>query len=214
MSKLKTVWDAVNELRGDLNNTLLFGADDIYLFYCIDNSDYVCSTRSTQSDNEEFVCTTAEFNALVEEMTLGLDVNSVTHGELFNYVNADKALLKKENKPLVYTQEMADNGELPSAGMECLFKIDGEYKTITVLYNSKEVMVFSYTFDGVRVEDARVKSFNHIDIKPIDTRTKKQKAIDELRNLDDSICNNIEWHANFLQAIIDGKITGVKWVGE
>tara|TARA_R110002033_G_scaffold104554_2_gene152032 strand:+ start:1240 stop:2043 length:804 start_codon:yes stop_codon:yes gene_type:complete len=267
MSKLKTVWDAVNELRGDLNNTHNFNGDEVYLFYfvCHDSIGSSYSNHGSHGDINN-ICTIAEFNALVEEMKNGLDVNHVNHAHYLNYVDADKVLLEKEakpdytslefwndapegaeyynkecedfkeawyknitassfeilvvkedldwvycgykadrlienmvkrpqpiptetpeekealdsivNKPLVYTQEMADNGELPSVGMKCLFKMNGEYKAITVLYNSQEVMVFSYIFDGVMVEDAMLKPFKYVDIKPIDIRTKKEKAID------------------------------------
>ncbi len=297
----KTVWDAVNKLRGDLSNTDCgFREGNVNLWLNIVENNYISLIGNPFASPEiyELTCTTAEFNALVEEMTLGLDVNGVTHGELFDYVNADKVLLEKEtksdytslefwkdapkdathyklsandpslscwymakanlftmmyrsawegtgwhsidvidnnvgrinvtfiprpqptpietpeekealdsivNKPLVYTQEMADNGVKPSVGMKAMIKgfereillgpdSDGDY--ITLDANG------CYDFDSAN------------QFKPIDQRTKKEKAIDELRNLDDSICNDIKWHANFLQAIIDGKITGVKWVGE
>lgn len=250
MSKLKTVWDAINELKGDLNNTYLLDINnDVYLFHCIIDGDYVCSPSETETDDtQEYICTQKEFNALVEEMTLGLDVNPVNHGHYLNYVYADKTPLEKEaldsivnntsrfsvlggdiylveswlpkipsgyyeevkskmflradmdkndidggylfriddcsdalkltntntvNKPLVYTQEMADNGELLSVGMKAFLRgfqreillgpdSDGDYITM----NGEG----SYDFDSAN------------QFKPIDTRTKKEKAIDEIFN--------------------------------
>ncbi len=244
-------------MRGVLNNTCFFDADDIYLYYRIDDSDYVCSTRSTQSDNENLVCTTAEFNALVEKMSLGLDINPVNHGHYMYYICADKVLLKKEvkplvyaqgvvddgcqvefgtwsyteagqclvadksllkkdsavNKPLIYTQEMADNGELPSVGMECMIYnaelMNPEYEKAIIHFAGCHVIVYSSESCTERACSLELVKFKYID-----QRTKKEKAIDELIDFDNSICNDTEWYANFLQAIIDGKITGVKWVGE
>ncbi len=257
----KTVWDSVNELCGDVNNSPARhrGDEGCVLYYKPDYI-YVTSTNNNTSVEHQYVCTVAEFNALVEEMTLGLDVNPVNHGHYLNYVNADKVLLEKENKPLVYTQgmvdggfqvefstwlyteagqclvadksllkkgstvnkplvytqEMADNGELPSVGMKCIAEskgiVGGSYLvTVSQINDKGQFACIDDNGDYLIHYPNEDKSES---FKPIDTRTKKEKAIDELRDLDDSICNDIEWHAHFLQAIIDGKITGVKWVGE
>ncbi len=311
MSKLKTVWDAVNEFKGVWPYTcdgMIESKGDLTNLNKGDLTDF--SIRNSKRLNLElfsFTCNKGEFNTLVEEMTLGLDVNGVTHGELFDYVNADKALLEKEtkpdytslefwkdapegydyavirnkatdnvsfykdaptyqcifkhgnhhymlcfkkgdvkynakyyhvvkrpqsiqtetpeekealdsivNKPLIYTQEMADNDELPSVGMQCMYRdsCTGNYILVEVMYISEWAIVIKQVGDGYGKDVEIAKYIDNANLKPIDQRTKKEKAIDELRNLDDSICNDIEWHANFLQAIIDGKITGVKWVGE
>ena len=100
MSKLKTVWDAVNELRGNLNNTPNFSGGEMYLFHFV-NHDRIGSSYGKHGLDGviNHICTVDEFNALVEDMTLGLDVNPVNHGHYLNYVNADKAPLEKETKP-------------------------------------------------------------------------------------------------------------------
>ena len=92
------------------------------------------------------------------------------------------------NKPLVYTQEMADNGELPSVGMECMAYIyagtskqgnpmnswvDGEFIGKCKSSNGGFCFVFKAKDDIHHVINAN----SHF--KPIDTRTKKEKAIDE-----------------------------------
>lgn len=108
MSKLKTVWDAVNEFKGEW----------IFSFTNLCNSTtkesyFAINSMSDTDANEYFICTKKEFNALVEEMTLGLDVNHVNrghylsyvnHGHYLNYVNAGKAPLEKEAK-VDYTSE-------------------------------------------------------------------------------------------------------------
>lgn len=189
MSKLKTVWDAVNELRGDLSNLILNDKNSDYLSYV---NCYCPTWRKVATYKDDFVvCDINEFNSLVEWMMLGLDVNPVNHGHYLNYVDADKTLLEKENNPLVYTQEMADNGELPSVGMECMAYIyantskqgnpmnswvDGEFIGKCKSSNGGFCFVFKAKDDIHHVINAN----SHF--KPIDTRTKKEKAIDEIFN--------------------------------
>lgn len=114
MSKLKSTWDAVNKLRGDLTGATYANTHkenyktlDDYLHFVLTN-DYasqpigsfvIYSANKSARGDVRFICTIEEFNNLVEEMTLGLDVNSVTHVDHYNYVNADKTLLEKETKP-------------------------------------------------------------------------------------------------------------------
>tara|TARA_R110001583_G_scaffold109400_1_gene258098 strand:- start:8541 stop:9716 length:1176 start_codon:yes stop_codon:yes gene_type:complete len=296
----KTVWDAVNELRGDLNNTYMFDADDIYLFYCNDGSDYICSYSVEEGDDKKIVCSIDEFKALVEGMMNNFGDCSILEFEA--YECADKAPLEKETKPdytslefwkdapevathydkftgdfcscvgvlrdnklnpfdfpmnmadsrylkrpqstqtetpkekealdsivntltvggnyefsddkenweggelvkiscsvpltyqsksgnkhewytfirpikqkeNIYTQEMADNGELPSVGMEFMH----QGAIATTISTSKEyggVVTFT-TYGGCSIGCCW---FNDVWVKPIDTRTKKEKAIDE-----------------------------------
>ncbi len=189
MSKLKTVFDAVNELRGDLNNAARADTQT-YLKFSLVTHTWLCSASSIANHSYEDVCTIAEFNALVEDMQLGLDINSVTHSELYNYVNADKTPLEKEsivNKPLVYTQEMADNGILPSVGSEVLYYVS--YKPAVSDDNHKhhgEIMDVVCHNDGLVVLLSKNKLFatacNDEWIRPIDQRTKKEKAIDEIES--------------------------------
>ena len=119
MSKLKAVWDAVNELRGDLLGSTYANTHkenyktlDVYLHVVLTN-DYepqpigsfvIYSSNESARGDVRFICTIAEFNALVEDMTLGLDVNPVNHGHYLNYVDADKTLLEKESE-VDYTPE-------------------------------------------------------------------------------------------------------------
>tara|TARA_R110002033_G_scaffold99064_1_gene147396 strand:- start:1915 stop:2556 length:642 start_codon:yes stop_codon:yes gene_type:complete len=213
MSKLKTAWDAVNELRGNLNNTPNFSGGEMYLFHFV-NHDRIGSSYGKHGLDGviNHICTVDEFNALVEDMTLGLDVNPVNHGHYLNYVDADKALLKNENNPLVYTQEMADDGELPSVGMECMAYIyagtskqgnpmnswvDGEFIGKCKSSNGGFCFVFKAKDDIHHVINAN----SHF--KPIDTRTKKEKAIDE-------IFNNMVWD-NSIELL---GLAYDEWVGE
>tara|TARA_R110002012_G_scaffold62329_1_gene164093 strand:- start:6 stop:620 length:615 start_codon:yes stop_codon:yes gene_type:complete len=204
MSKLKTVWDAVNELRGNLNNTPNFSGGEMYLFHFV-NHDRIGSSYGKHGLDGviNHICTVDEFNALVEDMTLGLDVNPVNHGHYLNYVDADKALLKNENNTLVYTQEMADDGELPSVGMNCAW--NAHTTNVIITFVGEEM------FCGENDTGKEVAGYIS-DLKPIDTRTKKEKAIDEYIQSQhygpDSLSQSIKTiMKNAFEA-------GVEWVGE
>lgn len=178
MSKLKTVWDAVNELRGDLNNTYMFNSGtDTHLFCCFNQGLYACWGHYVAFDDERLVSTVAEFNELVEEMKTNF--GNCLYSDYVGYNLEDKTPLEKEalnsivNKPLVYTQGMADNGVELKIGMKAFLRgfqreillgpdSDGDYITM----NGEG----SYDFDSAN------------QFKPIDTRTKKEKAIDEIES--------------------------------
>lgn len=97
---MKTIKDAYEELKGDLGNT--YGAENltldcVYLFHStsVDGEYIVDDSKSEDGGVWQYICTVEEFN---------------------NY--------KGDDKP-VYTQAQCDAGELPSVGMECLFKHGG-----------------------------------------------------------------------------------------
>lgn len=115
---MKTTYDAVNEFKGEwpygVFNTIVFGKhrqgwSDFYK----DNSTTLANC------NWYAICTDDEFNDLVSQM-------ETNFGECYDtnvskYKIAYKELLTKKPQPtLTYTQAMADNGELPSVGMECV----------------------------------------------------------------------------------------------
>ena len=105
-----------------------------------------------------------------------------------------------DDKP-VFTQAMADNGESVKVGMLFATRVDGNYKAAMV--NGKSVCFVD--------EDGFLIGIPLAWAKPIDTRTDKEKAIDDLFKLDESICNNTKWHENFIDAIIEGKVHGVSF---
>ena len=178
MSKLKSIWDAANELRGDLNNTYMFNTGtDTHLLYCASQGIYTCVGRYIAFDDERLVSTVAEFNELVEEMKTNfgncLYSDYVAQSTPTETPEEREALDSTVNNSLVYTQEMADNGELLSVGMKAMINgfereillgpdSDGDYITM----NGEG----SYDFDSAN------------QFKPIDTRTKKEKAIDEIES--------------------------------
>ena len=221
MNKLKTVWDVVNEFKGEWSYSQQDDDEQLALYqfeysHVFPGDEVGQIHKGHTGFNEDKyikICTIAEFKALVMDMQLGLDVNSISYLESIHYEISNKTPLEPAvKKPLVYTQAMADNGELPSVGMKCLINfpdVDNAWYEYIIDFIGNYTLIASCKGD---VE--RFSHINDVHLKPIDTRTTKEKALDELRDLDDSICNNIDWLADLLQAIIEGKITGVKWTGE
>lgn len=106
MNNLKTVRDAVIEFKSGIPFTLV--GRNGWLF-----SWYKNQVTDALKFNGDVVCTFVEFNDYVGSMSRHAG------GELYErYVRSKKSPLTKvaEIKPL-YTQEMNDNGILPSAGM-------------------------------------------------------------------------------------------------
>ena len=102
-------------------------------------------------------------------------------------------------KPLqpVFTQAMADNGELPQVGMECQTSTG----KVIVKYAGKNVFV---TECGDGFESTLSKKGALHSLKPIDTRTDKEKAIDDILNGG--------YSAGTTRELLS--IAYVKWVGE
>lgn len=83
--------------------------------------------------------------------------------------NADKPTIAIDEEP-VFTQAMADNGELPPVGSESQIMLDGYWQNCFMVGFSKS---------GNPVIQMGVHCIESIgcDYKPLDTRTEKQKAI-------------------------------------
>ena len=155
---MKTIADAHRELNGDLNtNVLLSGGVNLF-FNRLDNHYVTFDNRYHQEDYYQYVCTVEEFN---------------------NY--------KGESIKPVFTQEMSDNRKLPPIGSDVEYNddIDFDFKfdwdngdIITCVFHStndkgEPIGVYRHN-DGVTV--SLVTNL----IRPIDTRTDKEKAIDDI----------------------------------
>lgn len=76
----------------------------------------------------------------------------------------------------VYTQEMADAGELPPVGVTCEFEADGEWRECYIVGMDQGdylPVIQSY-------EDVFIMPQEGLNFRPIDTRTEREKAIDEM----------------------------------
>ena len=158
---MKTITDAVNKVKGELR----WDASHV-----ISNS--VGTIASWHDDAPitllgrcwRIVCTNAEFNAHVKQLT-GCPV------KLKQWQDS------KMNK-LVYTKTMQDAGELPSVGMECNFVTS--FFTLRKS-NSETCKIIAYHGEKVWLDFGKSESvinLSVIEFSPIDTRTDKEKAID------------------------------------
>ncbi|AHK11797.1 hypothetical protein S349_7 [Shewanella sp. phage 3/49] len=102
-----------------------------------------------------------------------------------NPVN-DAAVKPSDDKP-VFTQGMADAGELPPVGSEVLIKYHGDTEpefcsaTVEFVTYSNLGVVGVVNINGVNLTfDTTPMSNNMAEINPLDPRTPKQKAVDEL----------------------------------
>ena len=146
---MKTVIDAVNELEGNLGNTYLFAESDRYLFWDDVDLDYVCSISGHWNSIVQPVCTVDEFLATVSECETNFGKCEQSYGAYRIKFGLDKLFtipksvnhrcsysFTDESTP-IFTQEMVDNGVLPSAGMECQTSTGIH----TIKYVGKEVVV-------------------------------------------------------------------------
>jgi hypothetical protein len=199
---MKTIIDAVNELQGDLSNVNYKG-DETY--HCNVNynedSGWWCS-RGVYGD---FVCTIDDFRFKALDMAHHSPQNS------FDYMMANKEpltkeldvdidwskyeidyLMKNKSEP-IYTQEMCDNGELPSVGMECLYYDDNKKQIkCKVMYLSEWVLVLSQTEKGYAQGVEIAKRVGDATVKPLTPpKTDKEKAINDTYRSDLSVKENL-----------------------
>ena len=122
---MKTIWNAVNELKGNLEDCEHYAvsSDAICSYIYVGTDENTRNKGALQVTDEvinngrwALVSSFVEFNALVTEMSLGLDVNPINEGYYHKYLAADKEELEPIKQNPIYTQKMCDNGELPPIG--------------------------------------------------------------------------------------------------
>lgn len=92
---MKTIMDAVIELKGDLINTTDYHGDELYVEYLRFEGDYICTVDDAPSNIHQYICTREEFNTLVGELSTNFgrcDVNIVNEYALADKKPADSAI--------------------------------------------------------------------------------------------------------------------------
>ena len=221
MSKVKSVMDAHEALNGDLDNTCLFLYRDKFLyFHSVDG--YICFEHKCKGELLTYICTVDEFNEYVKadkkllkkrtEDKISCYVCNIGAYPMQQYCgNCGHELLSELIPPKpqpIFTKAMQDAGELPCIGME-------------VSFDRMIVTIVGFTLKGMPVfemPNGTVDYFNsNNSYRPIDTRTDKEKAIDDLIEsyrvgVSDSAAKDA--CSIMMKAIQSGKIHGVKWVGK
>lgn len=126
---MKTIIDAVNELKGDLGNSLNGYIDGCNVVLSHPSGCVYCSKAFYGSEGWGLICTIQQFNDLVKELSRATWIKGAS---LEEYQKADKEVLKVENKTVEYKgniyeinkrYEFSDDGErwLPKvlSGIEC-----------------------------------------------------------------------------------------------
>lgn len=180
---MKSVIDAVNELRGDLRLSKHWHSDR-YLYW-FDGAAEECGViglqRSDSGDKHyKLICSIDDFNQCVAELSAAewipggtiedWKAGNLVNGSLVVYWDDGEVMPDFPIKP-VFTQEMADAGELPMVGSECL---------LSLAFSTFNAMI-TYMGDGVgcfkNLGDGKELAFSTCDasFKPI--KTEREKAI-------------------------------------
>jgi len=166
---MKTTIDAVNEFKG-----IFPYSDSFYIIHWANSDDESLFEFSNMlvgtkpNSNWSSICTKEEFNKLL------VDAEQNFGQQNYNYDDYKRVFASnnKEAKPLqpVFTQKMADAGELPTVGMECII-LDNTYEdgeeTVEILYISKSNCVFKVLQGMTQGEYAQKTKL--LKFKPIDT---------------------------------------------
>tara|TARA_R110002111_G_scaffold44030_8_gene80261 strand:+ start:4914 stop:5510 length:597 start_codon:yes stop_codon:yes gene_type:complete len=175
MSKLKTVWDAIIYYGG---SNFVNGKREQHHTHVISihNTEKIGTAYASDIGMNAIICGIKTYNQCIDDMSTNYGRSSLKHLAIWQagLKESKEALDSIVNKSLVYTQEMADNGELPSVGMIC--KHLGVEKKVTAPLDVNNKMVLTSVANGIY-------SLAHCnDIYPIYTRTKKERAIDEIES--------------------------------
>ncbi|AHK11162.1 hypothetical protein S14_50 [Shewanella sp. phage 1/4] len=132
----------------------------------------------------------------------------------------DQSAVKPSDDKPVFTQGMADAGELPPVGSEVLIKYHGDTEpefcsaTVEFVTYSNLGVVGVVNINGVNLTfDTTPMSNNMAEINPLDTRTPKQKAVDNAMRV---IGHRVDLHLQaknvqdlFLEAISEAVDAGL-----
>ena len=201
---MKTVIDAVKELKGELNGAAgVCYPEDSYLFYALDGSHYIFDECKDTDGVYQYVCTRKEFLATVAECETNFGKCNISFSE--HCTNETIRI----TKPPIFTQEMADNGVWPSVGMECLINfpdIDNAWYKYTIDFMGKHTFIAS-------CEDVSER-FGHVDdvyFKPLTPpKTDDEKFMDAL--VEYNLCtDDLDWKEHLLGFIKSGELHGVSF---
>jgi hypothetical protein len=207
---MKTVMDAVNEFEGvftleDQDN------DDKMILEVIkeDSMDVVgelrCGYEGYSKEYRVMVCNESQFNDLVSQLETNFG-ESLSYKEYVSIQAVGASMVGKPSQP-VFTQAMADNGELPVVGSKCDFET-AFFTAATLNKGTCEILAYHGGKVWINIIDFDyVINLNVIDFKPIDTKTDKEKAADEfIKDMTDSDFIKEQFKKTFL--------AGAEWAGE
>ena len=123
----------------------------------------------------------------------------------------------------VFTQEMSDNGVLPPIGMKVRCSTNNHCQDYEYIYHGKSINGFAI-LESISTNLLSKVDLNKSELWPLDTRTDKEKAIDdisaEMNRRFELKKNDDDWLATDdtqvgMEFVIDYiSKHGVKWVGK
>lgn len=141
---MKTIIDVVNEFKAEWPH----------------------NTLEIEWPHGALTCNAEQFNLQVAIMELNYGKCSKLN--ISDYKIVHKELLQPVKPDLIFTQEMCDNGELPSVGMECLYlDTSKEYIKCKVVYLSEWSIVLEQTEKGYAQGVEVAKAVDDVTIKPL-----------------------------------------------
>ena len=194
---MKTVMDAVKYYRG---NDLDYRIDAIHF-----NGAFFPGANTPAM--HDFVCDTTQFNDLVSQLETNFGLVTTGHlrlwqRELKSQEARDINERFKELEQPVFTQAMADKNELPPIDSEYL---DEDNQLCKALFHFSS-FVIGQMLDNPPIQQYPVFSTARNDrVSVIDTRTDKEKAIDEITK---------EFIGYTSEVISAFEFAYNKWVGE
>ena len=193
-----------------------------YYRHCTDKELLTKSTKELGlMDEESNQCKISKIGNVLHNMSCSMDDEDEQNefgGYAYFCCDLADELRKSEcavdTTKTVFTQAMADNGELPPIGSKVQFVGNDDYLVEFNINDGDELECICHTKDfegdsiGVyRHKDGFSVSILNQLIKPIDTRTDKEKCYDDLSKIGIT-------QQSLIDSIIAGNIHGVKWVGE
>mgnify|MGYP005823761137 CR=1 FL=1 len=192
MSKLKTFLDAVIYYRG---SNFVNGKHEQHHTHVISihNTGKIGTAYASDIGMNAIICGIKTYNQCIDDMSTNYGRSSLKHLAIWQarLKESKEALDSIVNKPLVYTQEFRVTGGHDPRYQPCRVVYSGTKYTVLVNSDGRE---FS-------------RKTSKLDIRDIDTRTKKEKAINALMEKSVVFCNNEIMSSCF-------SIAFDEWVGE
>ena len=226
MKANKTVMDAVNEFKGRFEEFR-------YIIFEVKITGTLHFSQMSLVINEaehRLVCTKAEFNGLLSQLetnfgecmtirqynsivTLNPDASvNIVDGVIEAKAKIQAPCGGKIPKP-VFTQAMADAGELPPIGSLFIdVELNDTDDNTAVLAIAHDLPLKRVVYKrGETLQDTEYFGAVAHECKPIDQRTDREKLFDQINSVPRIYIDDAN---KLVDDIISGKIHGVEWVGK
>ena len=156
--------------------------------YAADVAAYAANAADVAAYAADVAAYAADYAAAAADYAAAAAKSNCLKQEIIDYIKELKGenmtgTTKKQSDKPVYTQEMADNGELPPVGISCMFKHQSEDN---ILFDDCFIVGYSKCGKFIIFHNHQNQLMQHNIVngsyrfKPIDTRTDEEKLIDQI----------------------------------